>query len=190
MLNGYWVHFAPRGYKYADCPTGGRVLVRDEPLATIIADGLERYASGAFGLKAELMRYWQKFPEFPKGDCGKPMTGCYSKGRTNTYRYYYCFSKGCNAFSKSIRREDLEAQFENILGSLTPSPALHGVVNKMVKTWWSYRHEQLSARTLSCRREARRLSEKIEQAMDRLLEKPLTHSKTVTWCLSSPSRKV
>jgi site-specific DNA recombinase len=248
MLNGYWVHFAPRGYKYTNGAQGGRVLVRDEPLASIIAEGLERYASGAFTLKAEMKRFFESFPEFPKngkgcvtdqevdrilnrvvyagyiesqimdislrpakhaglisletyqkiqdrqnkkavaparknldeafplrgsvfcGDCGKPMTGCYSKGRTNTYPYYSCFSKGCNAFSKSIRREDLEAQFENILGTLTPSPALHGVVSKMVKTWWSYRHDQLSARTSSCRREAQRLSEKIEQAMDRLIE--------------------
>jgi len=26
MLNGYWVHFAPRGYKYADGNSGGRVM--------------------------------------------------------------------------------------------------------------------------------------------------------------------
>jgi hypothetical protein len=70
MLNGFWVHFAPRGYKCGDSQTGGRVLVRDAPLATIIADGLERYASGTFALKAELMRFWKSFPESPKNGKG------------------------------------------------------------------------------------------------------------------------
>lgn len=248
MLNGWWVHFAPRGYKYVDCPTGGRMLVRDEPLASIIAEGLERYASGAFALKAELMRFWESFPEFPKngkggitnqevermlsrvvyagyiqsdemdvslrpakhpplisletyqkiqersrsravaparkdlaeafplrgsvfcGECGKPLTAGFSRGKTTTHPYYYCFSKACAVYGKSTPRAKLEGEFETALASLTPSPAMHPVVSKMVRIWWDYRSCQLTTRAATLRREAQALSQKIEQAMDKLLE--------------------
>ncbi len=65
MLNGYWVHFAPIGYKYASKPGHGKVLVRNEPLASIVAEGLEGYASGRFGIRAEVKRFFEQFPEFP-----------------------------------------------------------------------------------------------------------------------------
>ena len=65
MLNGYWVHFAPIGYKYASKPGHGKVLVRNEPLASIVAEGLEGYASGRFQIRAEVKRFFEQFPEFP-----------------------------------------------------------------------------------------------------------------------------
>lgn len=71
MLNGYWVHFAPIGYKYASKPGHGKVLVRNEPLASIVAEGLEGYASGRFQLKAEVKRFFEQFPEFPKDAKGE-----------------------------------------------------------------------------------------------------------------------
>ena len=71
MLNGYWVHFAPIGYKYAAKPGQGKVLVRDEPLASIVAEGLEGYASGRFQIKAEVKRFFEQFPEFPKNARGE-----------------------------------------------------------------------------------------------------------------------
>lgn len=71
MLNGYWVHFAPIGYKYASKPGHGKVLVRNEPLASIVAEGLEGYASGRFQLRAEVKRFFEQFPEFPKNAKGE-----------------------------------------------------------------------------------------------------------------------
>jgi DNA invertase Pin-like site-specific DNA recombinase len=71
MLNGYWVHFAPIGYKYTSKPGHGKVLVRNEPLASIVAEGLEGYASGRFQLRAEVKRFFEQFPEFPKSAKGE-----------------------------------------------------------------------------------------------------------------------
>ncbi len=65
MLNGYWVHFAPIGYKYVSKQGHGKVLVRNEPLASIVAEGLEGYASGRFEIRAEVKRFFERFPEFP-----------------------------------------------------------------------------------------------------------------------------
>ncbi len=71
MLNGYWVHFAPIGYKYAAKPGHGKILVRDEPLASIVQEALEGYASGRFQIKAEVKRFLEQFPEFPKDAKGQ-----------------------------------------------------------------------------------------------------------------------
>jgi hypothetical protein len=71
MLNGYWVHFAPLGYKYASKPGHGKVLVRNVPLASIVAEGLEGYASGRFQLRAEVKRFFEQFPQFPKNAKGE-----------------------------------------------------------------------------------------------------------------------
>jgi site-specific DNA recombinase len=65
MLNGYWVHNPPLGFEYERSPNGGSVLKRVEPLATIIAEGLEGYASGCFNSKAEVKRFFEAHPEFP-----------------------------------------------------------------------------------------------------------------------------
>lgn len=65
MLNGYWVFHAPLGYKYQRSPAGGSVLVRDEPLASIIGEGLEGFASGRFTSQAEVKRFYEAHPQFP-----------------------------------------------------------------------------------------------------------------------------
>ncbi|CAH0496074.1 recombinase family protein [Novosphingobium sp. CECT 9465] len=65
MLNGYWVFNPPIGYRYQRSPGGGSVLVRDEPVASIIREGLEGYASGRFGSQAEVKRFFEAHAEFP-----------------------------------------------------------------------------------------------------------------------------
>lgn len=65
-LNGYWVFSAPMGYKYEKTLGHGNLLARDEPIASIIQEGLEGYASGRFGSQAELKRFFESQPAFPK----------------------------------------------------------------------------------------------------------------------------
>lgn len=43
LERGYWVFQAPVGYRYGKGEGGGRALVRDEPLASIIREALEGY---------------------------------------------------------------------------------------------------------------------------------------------------
>lgn len=66
-LNGYWVFHAPLGYRYEKAKTGGgKVLVRDEPCASIIIEAFKGYASGRFGSLAEVTRFFESQPAFPK----------------------------------------------------------------------------------------------------------------------------
>ena len=66
LQNGYWVFHAPLGYRYAKAPGGGKQLHVDEPLATIIREALEGFSVGRFQTKAQVKRFLEKKPEFPK----------------------------------------------------------------------------------------------------------------------------
>lgn len=65
-FNGYWVFQPPIGYRYEKQSGHGKLLVRDEPNASIIQEALEGYASGRFDTQAEVKRFLESQPEFPK----------------------------------------------------------------------------------------------------------------------------
>ena len=71
MQNGYWVHAVPAGYKYIREKGRGSLVVPDEPLATIVRDAFEGYATGRFGTQAEIQRYFASFPVFPRNKHGE-----------------------------------------------------------------------------------------------------------------------
>jgi site-specific DNA recombinase len=66
LLNGYWTFSCPPGSRYVAQPGEGKVLVRDEPLASVIAQGMESYACGRFQTQAEVKRFFESIPDFPK----------------------------------------------------------------------------------------------------------------------------
>ena len=65
VMNGYWVFRAPTGYTYKKVAGHGKLLVRDEPLASIVQEALEGYASGRFQTQAEVKRFLESQPEYP-----------------------------------------------------------------------------------------------------------------------------
>ncbi|GAB5449606.1 MAG: hypothetical protein Gyms2KO_44790 [Gymnodinialimonas sp.] len=71
MQSGYWVHDAPIGLKYTPVKGRGKMLVRDEPLASIITEAIEGYASRRFETQAEVKRFFESFPEFPRNRRGE-----------------------------------------------------------------------------------------------------------------------
>ena len=66
LMKGYWVFHAPIGYKYIRSKTEGGLLVRDEPVASIVKEALEGYASGRFAIQAEVQRFLESQPEFTR----------------------------------------------------------------------------------------------------------------------------
>jgi site-specific DNA recombinase len=71
IQNGYWVFQAPVGYRYQRLSGQGNILVRFEPLASIIQEALEGYASGRFQLQAEVKRFLEAHPEYPRDRNGE-----------------------------------------------------------------------------------------------------------------------
>ena len=71
MMNGYWILSAPRGYKIEKCGSHGKMLVRDEPIASIIQQGLEGFACDRFSSPVELKTFFEQQAEFPKDRKGR-----------------------------------------------------------------------------------------------------------------------
>lgn len=71
IMNGYWPFITSIGYRHVSRPGEGRVLVRDEPLASIIQEGLEGFASGRFQMQAEVKRFFESHTAFPKDNRGQ-----------------------------------------------------------------------------------------------------------------------
>jgi len=63
--SGYWVFRTMPGYKYVQTKGEGKVLVRDEPVASIVAEGLEGFASGRFVSQTDVKHFFEAQPEFP-----------------------------------------------------------------------------------------------------------------------------
>lgn len=70
MMGGYAVFNAPPGYRYDKVGKHGKLLVRDEPCASAIAESLEGFASGRFETQGEVKRFLEASPHFPKGKKG------------------------------------------------------------------------------------------------------------------------
>ena len=249
-LNGYWVFQPPVGYKYEHVPVHRKILVRDEPKASIIQEALEGFASGRFQSQVEVKRFLESHPEYPKdlpdgtirnarvlemlnrviyagyievpnwdislrkghheglitletfekiqqrltegakaparkdinedfplrgfilcGDCNKPLTACWSTSKTGRkHPYYLCSTKGCPSCRKSIRRDQLEGDFEEMLAEIQPSEGLYGLVKAMFKDAWDKRHEQGAVRVKRAKSEIKRIDKKIEELVDRIVE--------------------
>ena len=248
MQNGYWVSRAPIGYKYEKTKQHGKLLVRDEPLASIVTEALEGYAAGRFESVVEVQRFLQGQPAFTEkrkgkvhyqsvynmltcaiyagsigyanrglrliqgqheplvgpemwktiqdrlqgrakaparkdihedfplrgfvtcGGCGKPMTAAWSKGRNRKYPYYVCYHNGCAQQRKSIRKEEIEGEFETLLLSLRPSPALFHTAFEMMRDLWQQRIDDAGQRSKCIKAELAQLERKSEQLMDRLIQ--------------------
>ncbi len=66
MEQGFWVNRAPVGYRYEKSSRGGKELVFDEPLASIVREALEGFACGRFETQVEVQRFLESKPDFPK----------------------------------------------------------------------------------------------------------------------------
>lgn len=71
MMNGYWILCPPRGYKMEKRGSHGKMLVRDEPLASIIQEALEGFASDRFSAPVEVKIFFEGQPDFPKDRKGE-----------------------------------------------------------------------------------------------------------------------
>ena len=249
-LNGYWVFQAPVGYRYRKTRGQGKVLVRDEPFASIVQEALEGFASGRLETQMEVARFLGRFPEFPRdartgevhsqrvremltrpvyagyveaprwnvsrrkgnheglisfdtfqriqdrlnggakaparpdinadfplrgfvvcSDCGNPLTACWSTGRGGTkHPYYLCHTRGCVSCRKSIRRDELEGAFEEVVRSLRPTPQLFDLARAMFESAWSQRTSQAEARRQELAKQAAQIDRQVTGLLDRIVE--------------------
>ena len=248
VLNGYWCFYPPVGYTFETVSGHGKLLVRSEPLASIVAEAFEAYCNGLLESVGEVKRFLEGHPAYPRdrhgelhfqrvkdlltqpiyagymnvpkwgislhpgkheplvsfatwnkvqdrlngiakvpvrtdlnedfplrgyvacGCCGQPMTACWSKGRNRKYPYYLCDTKGCSEYRKSIRKEQIEGEFEKLLGHIVPERELFLAVYTMLEEWWNHL-QGIKGETISdARQELRLLERKTGNLMERIVE--------------------
>ncbi|MGC3939499.1 recombinase family protein [Roseobacter sp. EG26] len=70
MQNGYWIHNPPIGYRYDTLKGHGKLLVPNPPFDAVIREAFDGYASGRFQAQAEVKRFFEGFPDFPRNKHG------------------------------------------------------------------------------------------------------------------------
>ena len=64
-------------------------------------------------------------------DCNTPLTACWSTSKSGKkHPYYLCHAKGCPSYRKSIRRDVLEGEFDQLMQSLKPSEGMFAMASK------------------------------------------------------------
>ncbi len=248
-MNGFWVFHAPKGFRFAQTREG-KMLVRDEPIASIVQEAMEGFASGRFASQAEVKRFLEAQPLFPKdlpngqirnqrvndlltqplyaglisiprwgiterearhdgiislttyekirkrlndpdkrivrkdmredfplrgtalcGDCGGPLTACWSKSKTGArHPYYLCHNRSCVSHRKSIRRDVIEHAVEEALQAVTPGKGLYALARAMLKDLWNGRLETEQERAKEALGRIKELDKQIDGLLDRIVE--------------------
>ena len=71
LTNGYFCFSVPTGYAYTSVPGQGRVLIQDEPSASLLREALEGFAIGRFQTQAEVRRFLEPHPIFTRDSNGE-----------------------------------------------------------------------------------------------------------------------
>jgi len=103
------------------------------------------------------------------GHCDQPFTACWSKGQYRRYAYYLCDTKGCKMHRKSIRREELEGDFETLLTQLQPSQALFAMAFTMFKELWDNKLSQAKSTANAMRKQLINVDQQSELFLDRIM---------------------
>lgn len=67
---GYWLFNPPIGYRFGKAPDGGKMLLVDEPNASIVREALEGFASGRFVAAVDVKRFLESHPSVLEGRKG------------------------------------------------------------------------------------------------------------------------
>ena len=103
--------------------------------------------------------------------CDVPMTSGWSRGSMGVrYPYYLCQQKGCNLRGKSIRRDKVEQDFEQLLGELKPSEQLFIMAIAMFTDMWDEKRKNAKLEAETIRREMTKVEKKVEQFFERIVE--------------------
>jgi site-specific DNA recombinase len=104
------------------------------------------------------------------GCCEQPLTAAWSKGRSALYPYYLCDTRGCVMSRKSIRRDLIEGDFENLLVDLRPTEGLFNLGFQMFRDLWNAKVAGKQGQTAHLRQEIVAVGRKVDQLLERVVE--------------------
>ena len=80
-----------------------------------------------------------------------------------------CFKKGCGSYRKSIRRNKIEGEFENLVTALTPAREMIAYARRMFRDIWNQLLAQTKERLATFDRQIKDTDHKIDQIVERLI---------------------
>jgi len=113
-------------------------------------------------------------PDFPLrnfvicGNCNRPMTGSWTKGRSKRYPYYHC-ARCKSPFSRSTPKEQLEQEFISLLESIVPKKEVLRLFQEIVKATWKERYKMSSQAQITLQRALDELKAKREALIEKNL---------------------
>ena len=78
--------------------------------------------------------------------------------------------KNCESYRKSIRRDKIEGEFDEIIRCLQPTKDLIALAKTMFKNAWNQRAEQAQARVGMLKQETRAIGKQIDELLERVLQ--------------------
>ncbi len=102
-------------------------------------------------------------------ECKNPLTGAWSKGRNSRYPYYFYQHKDCINYSKTIRKEKLELDFDSFIKKQKLNDEVSKVVSIIFERSWNEEVSTYKNSTNIIKNKSRVLEEKISQLTDRLI---------------------
>ena len=77
-------------------------------------------------------------------ECKRKMTASWSKGRNEKHPYYTCHTRGCSLRYKSIRKKQIEDDFEIVLKEITPNDKVLNLAEAITKKVWDIKMADVS----------------------------------------------
>lgn len=102
--------------------------------------------------------------------CEKPLTGCWSTGKSKRYPYYLCKTRGCSFERKSIPREKLHTAVERLLTSIEPSPMAKDYFERFLRTAISNKYLNAKIMRDYLKKELTQLHKQEERVLDKIVD--------------------
>ena len=131
------------------------------------------------GKRMSVMPRLRSHPDFPLrhfvkcGSCGSPLTGCYTKGRTKRYPYYYCQNNKCQGKVR-VGKLELERGFVAFLERMQPKSQYVKLFNAIVLDVWKEKQAQNLTLNVTLKNHIEGLNERKER-----LEETFIYEKTI-----------
>ncbi len=134
------------------------------------------------GRRTTITPYQRSHPDFPLrrfttcGECKKPLTASWSKGRTARYPYYHCPNPRCH--SVSVRKEEIEEAFVQYLGLLRPDARYLRLFKAIVLDAWEDKCKNARTVHSALRQKIASLKERKQRVLDAFLHDRVIDRKT------------
>jgi DNA invertase Pin-like site-specific DNA recombinase len=103
-------------------------------------------------------------------ECKRPLTAGMFKGRKERKPYYLCKTKDCALHNKTIKKEEIENRFYELLKTITPSVSMLNLIEAVISDCWKTRSAKSKDNAQSIKQQISKIQAQIEATYDRIAQ--------------------